>query len=202
MCSCRPIGPSGPNPSNRACTLAVSFARAVILTLSHILQAIIEDGCSNHDVPTSHQPALYISHLSPDSTTAKFWTAKASPPPFLPGTLRRLTTSSFRTGKQRHERSRVHRPDRRSSRWWLQVGLFEIGCTYRPDSLISNPCSINFLMYTRASASDYDDWEQDGWRFDDILPLARKQETMHVKGVDSEIHGDSGPLNVRAVFVR
>lgn len=57
--------------------------------------------------------------------------------------------------------------------------------------------SINFLMYTRASASDYDDWETEGWSFNDILPLARKMETHHLtEGQNPKVHGKEGPLHV------
>lgn len=34
-------------------------------------------------------------------------------------------------------------------------------------------------MYTRGSASDYDDFKQPGWDFKDILPLARKVRHHH-----------------------
>lgn len=34
--------------------------------------------------------------------------------------------------------------------------------------------SINFMMYTRASASDYDDWNTEGWTFKDLKPLLLK----------------------------
>lgn len=34
--------------------------------------------------------------------------------------------------------------------------------------------SINFMMYTRASASDYDDWNTEGWSFKDLKPLLLK----------------------------
>jgi alcohol oxidase len=38
--------------------------------------------------------------------------------------------------------------------------------------------SVNWMMYTRASASDYDDWEKvygnKGWGYSDLLPLLRK----------------------------
>ena len=30
------------------------------------------------------------------------------------------------------------------------------------------------MMYTRASASDYDDWNTEGWTFNDLKPLLRK----------------------------
>lgn len=52
-------------------------------------------------------------------------------------------------------------------------------------------------MYTRASASDYDDWETEGWSFNDILPLARKMETHHLtEGQNPKVHGKDGPLHV------
>ncbi|KAG8715208.1 hypothetical protein FRC08_010871 [Ceratobasidium sp. 394] len=55
--------------------------------------------------------------------------------------------------------------------------------------------SINFLMYTRASASDFDDWKIPGWSSADLLPLLRKMETYHL-APGRETHGYSGPLNV------
>ncbi|KAK4699218.1 alcohol oxidase, partial [Phenoliferia sp. Uapishka_3] len=60
----------------------------------------------------------------------------------------------------------------------------------------------NFLMYTRGSASDYDDWNTEGWAFEDLLPLARSvkfslpTETNHLPGQDPKLHGNNGPLNV------
>jgi alcohol oxidase len=30
------------------------------------------------------------------------------------------------------------------------------------------------MMYNRASASDYDDWNVEGWSFDDLKPLLKK----------------------------
>ncbi|CAE6431149.1 unnamed protein product [Rhizoctonia solani] len=55
--------------------------------------------------------------------------------------------------------------------------------------------SINFLMYTRPSASDFDDWKTEGWGSKDILPLFRKMETYHL-APNRETHGYDGPLNV------
>lgn len=40
--------------------------------------------------------------------------------------------------------------------------------------LLGGGSSINFMMYTRASASDYDDWNTEGWRFKDLKPLFLK----------------------------
>ena len=40
--------------------------------------------------------------------------------------------------------------------------------------LLGGGSSINFMMYTRASASDYDDWNTDGWTFNELKPLLKK----------------------------
>ncbi|KAH9053394.1 alcohol oxidase-like protein [Lactarius vividus] len=59
--------------------------------------------------------------------------------------------------------------------------------------------SINFMMYTRPSASDYDDWEtvyqNPGWGSKDLIPYLRKIETYQVPGGGST-HGTDGPLAV------
>ena len=34
--------------------------------------------------------------------------------------------------------------------------------------------SVNFMKYTRPSASDFDDWKTEGWTFNDVLPLFKK----------------------------
>ncbi|KAF7312458.1 GMC-OxRdtase-N domain-containing protein [Mycena indigotica] len=57
--------------------------------------------------------------------------------------------------------------------------------------------SVNFLMYTRASPSDYDDWESlgnPGWGSADLIPLANKAET-YGSG-KSGAHGASGPIKI------
>ncbi|TFK69860.1 alcohol oxidase [Pluteus cervinus] len=59
--------------------------------------------------------------------------------------------------------------------------------------------SVNFMMYTRASASDYDDWERiygnKGWGSADIIPLLKKAETYQVNPHDA-VHGASGPIKI------
>ncbi|KAG9100669.1 hypothetical protein FS749_013716 [Ceratobasidium sp. UAMH 11750] len=61
--------------------------------------------------------------------------------------------------------------------------------------ILGGGSSVNHLMYTRASASDYDDWETPGWSSEDLLPLLRKTETYHLAS-GRETHGYSGPMNV------
>ena len=42
------------------------------------------------------------------------------------------------------------------------------------------------MMYTRASASDYDDWntvhENPGWGSEDLIPLLKKVRRWHIRG--------------------
>ncbi|KAJ7855578.1 GMC oxidoreductase-domain-containing protein [Mycena leptocephala] len=58
--------------------------------------------------------------------------------------------------------------------------------------------SINGMMYVRAAASDFDDWEKlgnAGWGSADLIPLANKHETYQAGPLNSA-HGSSGPLKV------
>lgn len=60
--------------------------------------------------------------------------------------------------------------------------------------------SVNFVMYTRASASDYDDWEtkykNPGWGSKALIPLLRKAETWQSSEGDLSTHGTNGPIKV------
>ncbi|KAG0702062.1 GMC oxidoreductase-domain-containing protein [Suillus ampliporus] len=55
--------------------------------------------------------------------------------------------------------------------------------------------SVNFMIYTRSPASDFDDWGVHGWRSKDLIPLMKKLETYQAKP-DSPTHGYSGPIKV------
>ncbi|KAG9316078.1 GMC oxidoreductase-domain-containing protein [Chiua virens] len=60
--------------------------------------------------------------------------------------------------------------------------------------------AVNFMMYVRGSASDYDDWAalgNEGWGFDELLPLIRKIETF-TPIPDRATHGYSGPIGISA----
>ncbi|KIK68780.1 hypothetical protein GYMLUDRAFT_36268 [Collybiopsis luxurians FD-317 M1] len=64
--------------------------------------------------------------------------------------------------------------------------------------------SVNFMAYTRAAASDYDDWEKlgnPGWGSKDLIPLARKVETYQSPSESKStspvhVHGSSGPIKI------
>ncbi|KAL3466856.1 GMC oxidoreductase-domain-containing protein [Aspergillus heterothallicus] len=63
-------------------------------------------------------------------------------------------------------------------------------------NILGGGSSINFMMYTRASASDYDDFQAKGWTTDELIPLMRKHETYQRACNNPEIHGFNGPIKV------
>ncbi|KAJ4465377.1 GMC oxidoreductase-domain-containing protein [Lentinula edodes] len=59
--------------------------------------------------------------------------------------------------------------------------------------------AVNFMIYTRAAASDYDDWEKlgnSGWGSRSLIPLARKVETYQLPSDSPSVHGSTGPIKV------
>ncbi|KAH9481244.1 Alcohol oxidase [Psilocybe cubensis] len=59
--------------------------------------------------------------------------------------------------------------------------------------------AVNFVVYTRAAASDYDDWEtkfgNKGWGSKHLIPLLKKAETYQAE-ITNDSHGTSGPIKV------
>lgn len=51
-------------------------------------------------------------------------------------------------------------------------------------------------MYTRASASDYDDFKSEGWTTKELIPLMKKHETYQRASNNRDIHGFEGPIKV------
>ncbi|PUU72830.1 GMC oxidoreductase-domain-containing protein [Tuber borchii] len=115
---------------------------------------VVEGGKNNHNVREVVRPALFLTHLAPTSTTAKFYKGKAS--------------------EQLNGREPI-----------VPVA-----------NILGGGSSINFMMYTRASRSDYDDWKTEGWTAEDLIPLLKKTETHHLENKDPAIHGFEGPLHV------
>ena len=57
--------------------------------------------------------------------------------------------------------------------------------------------SINYMIYIRGHAADYDHWARlgnKGWSYEDVLPFFRKSE--HNERLEDRFHGRGGPLNV------
>jgi choline dehydrogenase len=57
--------------------------------------------------------------------------------------------------------------------------------------------SINYMIYIRGHAADYDHWRRlgnEGWSYDDVLPIFVRSE--HNERLRDRFHGRGGPLNV------
>ncbi|KAL1942491.1 hypothetical protein VTO73DRAFT_6093 [Trametes versicolor] len=120
---------------------------------------MLETGPHTQEDLAHVQPARFLSHLRPDTITAKHVVAR--PSEHLDG------------------RSLI-----------VQCG-----------QCVGGGSSVNFTMYTRAPASDFDDWanvyNNPGWAFKDVLPLIKKIERyQNSPGVEHHTHGYDGPLKV------
>lgn len=64
---------------------------------------------------------------------------------------------------------------------------------------LSGSTAVNFAMWTRGSASDYDLWAaivgDRRWGYEGMLPYFRKTETHHDPKADPKQHGFSGPIH-------
>ncbi|KAG4419671.1 hypothetical protein IFR04_007171 [Cadophora malorum] len=55
--------------------------------------------------------------------------------------------------------------------------------------------SINYMMYTRAQACDFDSWKTPGWSAKEMLPYLKKLENYHGRG-NPDLHGFDGPVHI------
>ncbi|KAL2421745.1 Alcohol oxidase 1 [Exophiala dermatitidis] len=75
---------------------------------------------------------------------------------------------------------------------WLDGRRAVVPCAH----VLGGGSSINFMMYTRASASDYDDFQAKGWTTKELLPLMKKHETYQRACNNRDLHGFDGPIKV------
>lgn len=75
---------------------------------------------------------------------------------------------------------------------WLGGRRAVVPCAH----ILGGGSSINFMMYTRASASDYDDFQAKGWTTKELIPLMKKHETYQRACNNRDIHGFEGPIKV------
>lgn len=58
--------------------------------------------------------------------------------------------------------------------------------------------SINAMIYIRGNKADYDEWSSlgnKGWSYEEVLPYFKKSQ--HNEHIQSDFHGQGGPLNVQ-----
>lgn len=78
-----------------------------------------------------------------------------------------------------------------------QRELFDRKIPYPRGRVLGGTSVLNYMVYVRGNAGDYDQWAQlgnTGWSYDGVLPYFRKAETN--SKFDDDYHGRSGPLNV------
>ncbi|KAH9853281.1 alcohol oxidase [Lenzites betulinus] len=63
-------------------------------------------------------------------------------------------------------------------------------------NILGGGSSINFQMYTRASASDWDDFKSEGWTAEDLLPLMKRLENYQKPSNAADLHGYEGPIAI------
>jgi choline dehydrogenase len=78
-----------------------------------------------------------------------------------------------------------------------QRELFDRKIPYPRGRVIGGTSILNYMVYIRGNAGDFDQWAQMGnigWSYRDVLPYFNKAETN--ARFDDEFHGQSGPLSV------
>ncbi|KAJ3824717.1 GMC oxidoreductase-domain-containing protein [Lentinula raphanica] len=66
-------------------------------------------------------------------------------------------------------------------------------------SCVGGGSAVNFLLYTRPPASDYDDWKNlgnIGWGAESLIPLSKKVENYQIPSGRPSVHGFTGPIRV------
>ncbi|XP_041971828.1 glucose dehydrogenase [FAD, quinone]-like [Aricia agestis] len=73
-------------------------------------------------------------------------------------------------------------------------------CNWPRGKVIGGSSVLNYMIYTRGAANDYDNWEamgNKGWGWDEVLPYFKKIEKFNIPAFDNkEYHGQEGFLNV------
>uniref|UniRef100_A0A1B6LHN9 Glucose-methanol-choline oxidoreductase N-terminal domain-containing protein n=1 Tax=Graphocephala atropunctata TaxID=36148 RepID=A0A1B6LHN9_9HEMI len=88
------------------------------------------------------------------------------------------------------------------------LGMKNNSCYWPRGKVLGGSSSINFLLYNRGNAKDYDAWAEAGnvgWSYEDVLPYFKKSENMKapevmaIEGAE-RYHGTGGYLQVDSWF--
>lgn len=78
----------------------------------------------------------------------------------------------------------------------LEMGV----CNWPKGRALGGSSVINFLIYTRGNARDYDEWEEAGnygWGWRDVFPYYKKMENVKIPEFrNSSYRGNNGPLDI------
>lgn len=76
-----------------------------------------------------------------------------------------------------------------------QKGLNGRTLPYPRGKVLGGCSAINGMIYMRGHQQDYDDWNIEGWRWQDVLPRFKKSENYY--GGENAYHGATGELAVQ-----
>ncbi|CAH2259746.1 glucose dehydrogenase [FAD, quinone]-like [Pararge aegeria] len=73
-------------------------------------------------------------------------------------------------------------------------------CNWPRGKVVGGSSVLNYMIYTRGSARDFDNWEamgNNGWGWNEVLPYYKKIENFNIPAHDnSQFHGHDGHLNI------
>lgn len=80
------------------------------------------------------------------------------------------------------------------------LAMYDRRCTWPRGKTMGGTSVINFLVYTRGHAKDYDEWESlgnPGWGWRDVLPYFKKMEKVEIPElINSPLRGSNGYMNI------
>lgn len=83
------------------------------------------------------------------------------------------------------------------------LGFEQHKCVYPRGKMLGGSSAMNFMIYSRGSHKDFDDWAKignRGWSYKEVLPYFLKSERSHLHGnVEEQYHSDSGLLGTSFV---
>ncbi|XP_050353049.1 glucose dehydrogenase [FAD, quinone]-like [Nymphalis io] len=73
-------------------------------------------------------------------------------------------------------------------------------CNWPRGKVVGGSSVLNYMIYTRGAAQDYNNWEamgNEGWGWDEVLPYFKKIENFNIPSQDNPVyHGHDGYLNI------
>lgn len=71
-------------------------------------------------------------------------------------------------------------------------------CRWPRGKVVGGTSAINYMTVTRGTPQDYDDWQVEGWSYEEVLPYFKKIENFQIFGefVNQSDHGHDGPVTV------
>ncbi|XP_076761445.1 LOW QUALITY PROTEIN: glucose dehydrogenase [FAD, quinone] [Xylocopa sonorina] len=79
------------------------------------------------------------------------------------------------------------------------LSMNEARCNLATGKAVGGTSVVNFMIYSRGSPSDYDDWAEQGnpgWSYRDVLPYFIKSENCKLPQRENRFHGQRGYLDV------